>query len=337
MVGILIEPAEKKLYDNVAEGKTETIINLLQKDPFLLKKKFHLQTLRDMIHSLGLVDGGNGVTSFCISAKEKPLKKKVKQGRFPCNHVDCPHFRRNSKLPFTEHWKRSHGVKSNSRSDFCKHCGNYKFDPHPCRFMDPCPWKIIQYLTKDTKIDKKSKNSKWETPITILKQRISYFGSDHDTDEIKRLLRSGSTHSSQTPPVEWLTRKRDSIMVVVMAFQAAVSPTGGVWQEDTLAHKAGEAYKDPHIYRNFIRSNTVAFVSSLSIILLLIIGLPFRYRFFMIMWVSVTITYGASIMVATPKESLSRIIQLAIVAWVGLMTILLLANTTLSEIEECRN
>ena len=188
-------------------------------------------------------------------------------------------------------------------------------------------WQIIRYLAKDTKIDKKSKNSKWETPIKILKQRISYSGSDHETDEIKQLLRSGSGHSSQTPRFEWLTKKRDSIMVVAilcatMAFQAVVSP-GKVWQEDTPAHRAGEAvmaYKDPRSYRNFIRSNTVAFVTSLSVILLLIIGLPFKYKFFM--WVSVTtvgVTDGISIMVAAPhaqKESLR--IQLAIAAWVGL-------------------
>ncbi|KAG6419760.1 hypothetical protein SASPL_116272 [Salvia splendens] len=87
----------------------------------------------------GLVGGGNGV-AFCIPAKEKLLKKKVKQGRFPCNHVECPNFRRKSKVPITEHWKSYHGVKSNRPSDFCNHCGNYKLGGHPCRFMDPCPW-----------------------------------------------------------------------------------------------------------------------------------------------------------------------------------------------------
>ncbi|KAG6425835.1 hypothetical protein SASPL_110040 [Salvia splendens] len=204
---------------------------------------------------------------------------------------------------------------------------------------------MIRYLTKSTKIDKKSKNSKGETPLQILKQHISYSGSDRETVEIKQLLRSPS-HSSQIPPADWLSKKRDSIMVVAvliatMAFQAAVSPTGGVWQDDTTDHKAGEAvmaYKDPRIYRNFMRSNTVAFVTSLSVILLLIMGLPFKYRFFMwalvlIMWVSVTavgVTYGASIMVATPvihKDSLSSVIQIAIIAWVGLMSLLLVVNT----------
>ncbi|KAG6437395.1 hypothetical protein SASPL_102310 [Salvia splendens] len=59
----------------------------------------------------------------------------------------------------------------------------------------------------------------------------------------------------QIPPEDWLTKKRDSVMVVAvliatMAFQAAVSPTGGVWQDNSSGHRAGEAvmaYKNPNI------------------------------------------------------------------------------------------
>ncbi|KAG6425834.1 hypothetical protein SASPL_110039 [Salvia splendens] len=90
------------------------------------------------------------------------------------------------------------------------------------------------------------------------------------------------------------------------AFQAVVSPTGGVWQEDTPSHKAGEAviaYKDPRSYRNFIRSNTVAFVTSYCCSSLAYPSTPHAQ-----------------------KGSLSRVIQLAIAAWVGLMTVLLVAN-----------
>ncbi|XP_057775535.1 ankyrin repeat-containing protein At5g02620-like, partial [Salvia miltiorrhiza] len=207
--------------------------------------------------------------------------------------------------------------------------------------------EAIRYLVESTKIDKKSKNSKGQTPLKLLKQIISHSaGSDKTTTKIKEILKSRSTNQpSQTPPVEWLTKKRDSIMVVAiliatMAFQAAVSPAGGVWQDDTPQHRAGEAvmaYNNPKIYKDFIRSNTVAFGTSLSTILLLISGLPFKYRFFMwalmaIMWVSVTalgVTYGSSITVVTPRfarHSLSQVIKTGISVWSGVMVVLLVGN-----------
>lgn len=75
-------------------------------------------------------------------------------------------------------------------------------------------------------------------------------------------------------------------------------------------HKAGEAvmaFNHLTTYKNFMRSNMVAFVTSLNTILLLIGGLPMKNKFFMwvlmvIMWVSVTavgVTYAASVMVGS--------------------------------------
>lgn len=126
-----------------------------------------------------------------------------------------------------------------------------------------------------------------------------------------------------------------------MAFQAAVSPPGGVWQEDTPLHRAGEsvmAFNHPTTYRYFMRSNTVGFVTSLTTILLLISGLPYKYKFFMwtltvIMWMSVTavgVTYTASLMVVTPKNqqrTLSHVVELGIIVWSGVMGILFVVNT----------
>ncbi|PHU21092.1 hypothetical protein BC332_12243 [Capsicum chinense] len=153
---------------------------------------------------------------------------------------------------------------------------------------------------------------------------------------------------SKNPPSQgdWLSKKRETIMVVAsltatMAFQAGVNPPGGVWQENGTSHKAGEAvmaYNHARSYRYFLRANTIAFVSSVSTILLLISGLPFRRRLFMwglmvIMWLTVTsgaLTYGISIYILTPKkdsEQLGHIIEIGIVVWCGLMSLLLLGNT----------
>ncbi|KAK6162016.1 hypothetical protein DH2020_001857 [Rehmannia glutinosa] len=216
--------------------------------------------------------------------------------------------------------------------------------------------EIIRYLVGNTNIDVNATNSKGQTAMAILEQSPP----DKTISEIRKILRPGLCNShnthKQSQPVKWLTKKRDAIMVVAiliatMAFQAGLSPAGGVWQEDltldsngnmvTNPHRAGEsvmAHNHPKSYKSVMRSNTIAFVSSLSTILLLISGLPFRRRLFMwilmvIMWLTVTsiaVTYAVSIVVVTPKknrESLSDVIEIGIAVWSGVMGILLVGNT----------
>ncbi|XP_059318610.1 ankyrin repeat-containing protein NPR4-like [Lycium ferocissimum] len=168
--------------------------------------------------------------------------------------------------------------------------------------------------------------------------------------------KKSSIHQSHDMAGDWLSKKRDAIMVVAsliatMAFQAGMNPPGGFWQgnEDVdsqgntlqMPHKAGEAvmaYSHPKSYRYFIRVNSTAFVASLSTILLLISGLPFRKKLFMwslmvIMWLTVTstaLTYGISIYIVTPKkdrEHLGQVIEVAVTVWCFVMALLLLGNT----------
>ncbi|XP_057799751.1 ankyrin repeat-containing protein NPR4-like [Salvia miltiorrhiza] len=211
--------------------------------------------------------------------------------------------------------------------------------------------EIMEYLFEAPNIDINAKNSNGQTAKSILEQ----IQPDAEKDSgIRHLLCPGlarlKTRHGDTQPVKWLTKKRDSIMVVAvliatMAFQAGVTPPGGVWQENLLndpsPHKAGEAvmaHNHPRAFKNFMRANTVAFVSSLSTILLLISGLPFRRPLFMwvlmmIMWLTVTsiaATYAISIVVVTPRKdrgALSHVIEISLAVWCGVMGILLVGNT----------
>ncbi|KAL8537492.1 hypothetical protein ACS0TY_012568 [Phlomoides rotata] len=192
------------------------------------------------------------------------------------------------------------------------------------------------------KVDDKNDDGK-----TILDMAI-----DGEQEEIIHYLKTNSSipQQKQTQPVKWLTKKRDAIMVVAiliatMAFQVGVSPPGGIWQDDSTdiakPYRAGEsvmAHNHPKAFKSFMRSNTICFVSSLSTILLLISGLPFRRRIFMwvlmvIMWQTITtvaVTFAISVVVVTPKKdkkSLRHVISIAVGVWIGVMGILLIGNT----------
>nr|XP_043626149.1 ankyrin repeat-containing protein BDA1-like [Erigeron canadensis] len=162
-----------------------------------------------------------------------------------------------------------------------------------------------------------------------------------------------SSHSKHhlTHYEDWLDRKRNSLMVVAsliatMAFQAGTNPPSGVWQDDSNNNdplrKAGFAVMASNhqdLYHIFLICNTVGFVSTLSIILLLISGLPcLRHRFFLwilmvIMWIATTsmsLAYLVSIRVLTPnpESELFRLIaQGIVVVWIGLLTLLLVGHT----------
>ncbi|KAI3893108.1 hypothetical protein MKX03_015678 [Papaver bracteatum] len=110
---------------------------------------------------------------------------------------------------------------------------------------------------------------------------------------------------------DWLTRQHNVLMVVAsliatMAFEAGLNPPGSIWQENSvLKNRSGEpkhlagtsilADNAIHIHFLYMVSNTIGFFASLSIILLLISGLPLKKRFSIwiltaIMWVALTCT-----------------------------------------------
>lgn len=155
---------------------------------------------------------------------------------------------------------------------------------------------------------------------------------------------------------DWLGRKRSSLMVVAsliatVAFQAALSPPGGVWQNDSTtdpngesgeknSHKAGQsvmAHNIPIAYGQFMIFDTIAFLASLSIIMLQISGLPIKRRRWMwaqmvIIWVAITaqtITYFITFIHMTPKNvqsTLYEVTKISVLAWFVMMGIVSIGN-----------
>ncbi|XP_022732417.1 ankyrin repeat-containing protein BDA1-like [Durio zibethinus] len=184
-----------------------------------------------------------------------------------------------------------------------------------------------------------------------------------------KILTSPSTSNTVSKPMkskdrrfvnrnaDWIERKRNTLMLVAsllatMAFQAGVNPPSGVWQDScpsgsssTASNDSNESHheaglsiladNDPYGYTVFLVSNTTGFLASLSIILLLISGLPIRHRFFMwvlmvIMWVAITamaLTYVASVLAFSPKQASLVPLRIAVAVWSGWMLLLLLGHT----------
>ncbi|KAG8375712.1 hypothetical protein BUALT_Bualt10G0129000 [Buddleja alternifolia] len=206
-----------------------------------------------------------------------------------------------------------------------------------------CQWlQIIKYL-KRSKIDFDARNCNGQTAKDILEDLPK-------NDNIRNISKLRHCKSkTQTQREEWLTKKGDAIMVVAVliatvAYQAGVSPAGGIWQENLTQYshvRAGEAvmaYTHPEAYENFMRSNTIGFVSSVTTILFLMSGLPFRRRLFMwiliiIMWLTVTsltVSYAISIVVVTPKsieKSMpGTVLKIGLGVWSAVMGIVLVGS-----------
>lgn len=224
-------------------------------------------------------------------------------------------------------------------------------------------FQAIKVLTTSTTIEVNALNANGLTALDILPQ---IKGDEKDSEIIELLGRASAISArdegkkkkkkkTKTPSkshvnndnlarqdeYDWLRKKRSTLMVVAsliatMAFQVGANPPGGLWQDNfvgdakTPAHNTGSsilADLSPEAYGHFLTSNSIAFVASLSIILLLVSGLM------VIMWVAITaiaVTYLLSMSAFTPAHqanTYASVIGYVILVWIGLCAILFFGHT----------
>ena len=144
---------------------------------------------------------------------------------------------------------------------------------------------------------------------------------------------------------KWLKNKHEALMITAgviaaMAYLAGLNPPGGNWQDDKSDHDAGTSIMGdycPGDYRLFWIFNTVALVTSLSTIFLLISGIPMKKRVFMYilvvtMWVTITcmaLAYLISLSVVSPDHQMAviaKVISISVRIWLGLIGIVFLVH-----------
>ncbi|XP_057776331.1 ankyrin repeat-containing protein NPR4-like [Salvia miltiorrhiza] len=139
--------------------------------------------------------------------------------------------------------------------------------------------EILRYLWKSNKIIRIKRNSMGKTALQILDE--SPPATTPSYSEMRRILRN-------MPSELMFKTNMDNVMMVVailiatMAFQNSVTPPGGVWQDDTPSHKAGQAviaYTHPDIYRNLLFYNKMSFNLSFLVIFLITSGLTSAFPF----------------------------------------------------------
>ncbi|KAL9249455.1 Ankyrin repeat-containing protein [Drosera capensis] len=212
--------------------------------------------------------------------------------------------------------------------------------------------EVIQFLLTCQKLDKNAPNSNGMTAMDIFARGQRDTKKDREIRKILRgakLLRAANFRSNWEKHSVWLENQRSTLMVVAsliatMAYQAGLNPPGGVWQDSQSAvsgtepsHTVGTsviARTHAYEYNMYVIVNSVGLVSSMSIILLLISGLPCRgfsvkmMMFFMWLAISaMTSSYLLSLYVLTPEEDRKtpmRIIKISILVWTGLLVLLLL-------------
>ncbi|KAL1562070.1 hypothetical protein AAHA92_04689 [Salvia divinorum] len=234
--------------------------------------------------------------------------------------------------------------------------------------------QMTELLLSIPGIEVEAANSSGMTPSHILMQRLHPDTRDlhiHDS-----LTRAGAVLPHLPPQInhlrpchdrnlekktksvrsqgDWLDKQRSALMVVAsliatMAFQFAVTPPPPVWTSGTSSRasddnpravmyyvrRAGDYLKDGE---RFYTVTTASFIASLSIILLLMSGLPLNNRvvvwlLMIITWVAISglaFSYTVSVLMQTPpskEKYIYAMFAITVFAWNCLVSLLLIGHT----------
>ncbi|KAI9191374.1 hypothetical protein LWI28_007652 [Acer negundo] len=211
---------------------------------------------------------------------------------------------------------------------------------------DEKDWEIAEMLRRFGAMHAKDLHlSKHELGTTHMAKILT----SHHNQPTNNVLQPRNDGSENVPKKksDWAEKMGSALMVVAsliatMAFQVAMNPPGGVWQDNadskSETHTAGVSifsdYK-PSFYSWFLNFNTTGFMASCSIILLQISGLPIKNKFFIwilmvIMWIAIsamTVTYLlASLALSAESDDTLNTGLITLLIWFGLVGILFLVH-----------
>ncbi|XP_042043358.1 ankyrin repeat-containing protein BDA1-like [Salvia splendens] len=205
--------------------------------------------------------------------------------------------------------------------------------------------EAVKYLVSVGAVDVDAKNEDGLTAMDVLTgsrrdvrdPEIAYL-LKHGDKPAKKKEKKNSVNGLLKQHAVWLEKEKNTLMVVAsliatMTFQVGTNPPDGLWK----------TYATVDYSKNFYIGNTVAFISSLSIILLLTSGLPIRRRFFMwilmvIIWIAISASAWSYITVIvylketesdsyTAPSSYTDPQVCTVIVWLGLMFLLLVGHT----------